>query len=566
MHSVVFLIFRRMRAPLLALISIYAIAILGLVLIPGQDDQGIPWRMDFLHAFYFVSYMATTIGFGEIPYTLIPAQRMWVIVCIYATVVVWLYSIGKILGLLQDPALRRAMLEKRFSSVIKRVRDPFYLVCGYGDTGAMLIDALVEQDCAAVVIDHNPDRINALRLSALPMYIPGLLADASLPEMLSMAGLSKNNCIGVVAITDNEDVNLHIAMTAKLLHPGVKVICRAESKDIANNMYSFNTDYVIDPFEVFAGRMASALKTPCMYVLQSWLTGSRRLQERIDPPKGLWVLAGYGRFGQALHKRLSEHNIETIIIEATPENTATPPRDSVLVKGWGTQAHTLEHARIRDAVGIVAGTDHDTNNLSILMTAGMINPDLFMVARQNRRHNDALFEAIEADLVAKASSTLANRIRTLLTRPMLVDFFRETKQRGDDQARELVVRLAILLGEENPEIWQLELSETDAPAVIDALQANEQVTLSDLCRNNTDRDRPATVCPLLLLRLDETHFMPDTEFKVQQRDVILFAGRKGRALRQEATLVDPTTLMYVRTGDTRDPRAFWQRVFNRITH
>ncbi|MCW8890728.1 MAG: ion channel, partial [Sedimenticola sp.] len=78
MHSIYFLIFRRMRQPLLTLVVTYAIAVLGLSLIPGQDEAGNVWHMDLFHAFYFVSFMATTIGFGEIPYPFTDAQRLWV--------------------------------------------------------------------------------------------------------------------------------------------------------------------------------------------------------------------------------------------------------------------------------------------------------------------------------------------------------------------------------------------------------------------------------------------------------------------------------------------------------
>lgn len=68
MGHVFYLLLRRLRAPFLTIIVIYAISTLGFVLIPGQDDQGNPWHMDFFHAFYFVSFMGSTIGFGEIPY------------------------------------------------------------------------------------------------------------------------------------------------------------------------------------------------------------------------------------------------------------------------------------------------------------------------------------------------------------------------------------------------------------------------------------------------------------------------------------------------------------------
>ena len=55
MDNVAFLIFRRMRAPLIVLIIIYSVSVMGLVLIPGQDAEGNLWHMDFFHAFYFFS-------------------------------------------------------------------------------------------------------------------------------------------------------------------------------------------------------------------------------------------------------------------------------------------------------------------------------------------------------------------------------------------------------------------------------------------------------------------------------------------------------------------------------
>ena len=53
MKNLVYLMLRRMRLPLIAIILVYAISIIGLVLIPGMDDQGNTWHMSFFHAFYF---------------------------------------------------------------------------------------------------------------------------------------------------------------------------------------------------------------------------------------------------------------------------------------------------------------------------------------------------------------------------------------------------------------------------------------------------------------------------------------------------------------------------------
>ena len=63
--------------------------------------------MGFFDAFYFMSYTATTIGFGELPYPFTDAQRLWVTITIYLTVIGWAYAIGSLLTLLQDRASGR---------------------------------------------------------------------------------------------------------------------------------------------------------------------------------------------------------------------------------------------------------------------------------------------------------------------------------------------------------------------------------------------------------------------------------------------------------------------------
>ena len=75
MGHVFYLLLRRLRTPIITIIVVYSVSVLGFVLIPGVDDEGKPWRMDFFHAFYFVSFMGSTIGFGEIPYPFTAGQR-----------------------------------------------------------------------------------------------------------------------------------------------------------------------------------------------------------------------------------------------------------------------------------------------------------------------------------------------------------------------------------------------------------------------------------------------------------------------------------------------------------
>ena len=194
-----------LRLPLITMILVYSVSILGFVLIPGMDDQGNVYRMDFFHAFYFVSFMGSTIGFGEIPYAFTDAQRMWTLFTIYATVIAWLYGIGTILALIQEPVFGRMLRRRSFVRKVQGITEPFYLVCGYGVTGEIIVNKLAQRGIPSVVIDIDEGKIDSLQISGrLPFEAPGLCADASLPDVLDDAGLLSDKCVGVLALTNVE--------------------------------------------------------------------------------------------------------------------------------------------------------------------------------------------------------------------------------------------------------------------------------------------------------------------------------------------------------------------------
>src|SRR3954451_16008551 len=149
----IFLVLRRMRVPLIVLIVIFAVSVLGLTLIPGVDAQGRPWRMGFFDAFYVMSYTATTIGFGEIPYPFTYSQRMWVTVSISLTVIGWAYAIGSLLALLQDRSFRSALALQRFRRNVHRLAEAFVVLAGDGRARGVVAHALDGLGRRFVVLD-----------------------------------------------------------------------------------------------------------------------------------------------------------------------------------------------------------------------------------------------------------------------------------------------------------------------------------------------------------------------------------------------------------------------------
>ena len=246
-------VLRFMRGPILLLIIVYGVGITGMVLIPAQDAEGNPAQMGFFHAFYFMTYTATTTGFGEIPNEFTNLQRMWAVVCLYMSVIGWIYAIGSIIGLVQNPHFKQALFQKRFALTVKRITEPFIIITGFGDTGSLLARGLSDQHMRGVVIDGDPERIKALGLRDYRIRMPGLRGDPSLPKTLLDAGLRHPQCRAVVALTSEEEINLKIAIMVRLLNPSVQVICRSTSDDYEKDMRSLGSMVtVVDPFETFA--------------------------------------------------------------------------------------------------------------------------------------------------------------------------------------------------------------------------------------------------------------------------------------------------------------------------
>lgn len=556
-QSALFLILRRMRAPLITLIVCYAVALLGMTLIPGVDADGRPTApMSFFHAFYFVSYTATTIGFGEVPATFSDAQRAWATFTIYLTVIAWLYGIGTILALLREPAMQRAIRASRFARRVRRLRQPFHIVAGCGETGSLLLSALDLQGRRCVAIDIDGERIAELDLMDLRSDIPALAADARLPESLILAGLHHRRCAGVIALTNDDQANLAAAVTVKLLRPELPVMCRADTLDTAANMASFGTEEVVIAFESFAEHLAMALNNPGQHLLYRWLTGvpGEPLPQPLEPPTGDWIVCGYGRFGKAVARRLRQAGVRITVIEARPEATGC---DDCIV-GRGTEAATLIDAGIERAVGIVAGTDDDINNLSIVMTARQLNPNLFMVARQNRHANGELFARFAADITMQPAGIVAREYLSLLTTPLLARFLAHTRARDDAWADELISRIAAVVNDTVPEVWDVDISHRRCEAVWHALRDGQAVRLSDLLRDPAAGDAMLACVPLMLERGHEPIVLPDGEVNLRSGDRLLFCGAPQARRAQAPVLHDYNALTYMLTGRDAPGGTVWR--------
>jgi voltage-gated potassium channel Kch len=550
---------RRLRAPIVLIVLVFAIGIVGLVLIPGTDAQGQPWRMTIFDALYFMSYTASTIGFGEIPQAFNTAQRVWVTLVIYASVIGWAYLVAALLTLAQDRGFRAVIADSRFRRRVRALREPFYLICGFGETGALVGRALDAFAFRFVVIDISEERVQELDLLDLAQDVPALTGNARVPENLVAAGLARPGCRGVLTLTNDDQANLAVAISVRLLNPGVPVLARAMSREAAANMVSFGADHVINPFAKFGEYLTLAIRSPGSHRLMRWLTGlpGTTLKPETAPPRGRWIVCGYGRFGSEVARAFRGQDLDVTIVD--PDETAI---DGLrVVRGQGTDAATLDLAGVRDAVGIVAGTDDDVANLAIAVTAREVNADIFTVVRQNLRANHALFAAYDADITMVSSEIIANECLAVLHTPLLGRFLDAVKREDDAWADRAIERLQQSIGAEAPDIWKVTLSEHEAPALCEALgRPDYPVLLGDLCRDTTDRERRLECVPLLLARGASESILPDETSSLQRGDEVLFAGQPAARKAQRPMLLNVNVRDYAVRGIDVPGGWLWQRL------
>jgi len=553
LDRVTMIVLRYLRRPFLVIVLVYAVAITGMALIPGRDADGNPEYMSLFHAFYFFTYTATTTGFGEIPSAFTDEQRLWAIFCLYTGVIAWFYAIGSTVRLLQNPHFTQAVNQRAFARTVRRSAEPFFLICGFGDTGSLLARGLSDHRLGAVVIDRDPERIRALGLRDYTVKMPGLCADASVPKHLVDAGLREPNCRAVVILTGDEDLNLKIAVMAKFMNPGIRVICRSTSLRHEHQLRELADVAVIDPFELFGQLLSLAITNPSLHNFNAWLVRARGVQLGIplNAPTGDWIICGYGRMGRWLHAYMKEAGIETIVIDPNLDEPA--PLERAIRKYADRDA--LREAGMERVAGVVACTDSDADNLRILLSSRALNPGAFTLARQNDHDSQPAFDTAPADVILQSSLTTARRILKLLISPLIQTLIEHLNQEGAERTDLVIDRLRSTVGDREPHLWRVNLCREEAIAATDFVDAGGALRLSDLIRNPSDLGRSLSCVPLMIERAGVRIVLPSDAEAVAHGDELLFCGTERSERLLAASLNNPYTLRYLVTAED-PPRGY----------
>ena len=524
-NSSLYIVLQKMRKPFLVIIATYVISIIGFLLIDGKDSSGNVYHMTIFDAFYFVSYTATTIGFGEIPYAFTYPQRIWVTASTFLTVLGWFYSIGSLVSLLQDKLFLQEIERAKFLKQIKNLDEKFILILGYNQITKKIILKAIEQGIRTVVVEKDNLKIEKLMLENFTPTVPVLNGDSYSVRVLEMAGLKKRNCKAIVSLFDDDALNLKVTLIAKTLNKNVKIAVKSTTSNQTENLVDLDADIIVNPFSIISSEINIALTAPNIFKLEKWLYKIDDLSAPLRIfPKGLYIICGYGRMGQNIFEKLDKNKIEVKFIEINQERSKQLSKDerNHVVFGDADDRDFLIQVGIMEAVAIVAVTNDDTTNLSILATAKKLNPEIRTMARENDLADDFLFRSANVNHIFTPSRILVNKVTNALFNPLCDKFIKLIIKKDNDWASKLVVDLMKDI-DKNPLVVELEINKEITPQIYRYLETKEKLNLQILATSLHNREQYNNLIPLLLQRENDTMLLPSLEIELKIGDKILVA-------------------------------------------
>ena len=128
-----------------------------------------------------------------------------------------------------------ALIGARLAVILGGVRGKprhHVVVCGLGRVGTAVAVRLQSRGVPVIAIERRVDAPGVLR--ARQLKIPVVVAAATNASAQEIAGISRADA--VLAVTDDEAVNLEIALVAKDANPSVRIVARVFDHDLASRV------------------------------------------------------------------------------------------------------------------------------------------------------------------------------------------------------------------------------------------------------------------------------------------------------------------------------------------
>lgn len=149
----------------------------------------------------------------------------------------------------------------------------------------------------------------------------------------------------------------------------------------------------------------------------------RRVVRMLEHITDHFILCGYGRIGSIIAGELHQQGVPLVVIERDPDRVR-----QAIERGWlaleadASREEVLAHAGIHRARGLIAAVGTDAENVFTVLTARVMRPDLFIIARVESDDAEHKLRRAGADRVISPYQIGATHMVQTALRPAVVDF------------------------------------------------------------------------------------------------------------------------------------------------
>lgn len=149
----------------------------------------------------------------------------------------------------------------------------------------------------------------------------------------------------------------------------------------------------------------------------------RRMQKAISKLENHFIICGCGRIGRTILEMLLREGIPAVVIESNATVISELEEAGYLViVGDATSEEVLQHAGISRARGIVCVLQSDADNVYITLTARLLNPSVFIIARASDRKAERRIYQAGANKVISPYEIGARRMGMAILKPTVIEF------------------------------------------------------------------------------------------------------------------------------------------------
>ncbi|MDA8108680.1 MAG: potassium channel protein [Betaproteobacteria bacterium] len=260
-------------------------------------------RASLLDCVYMTFITITTIGFSEvIDLSHSPGGRIFTMAIGSLGVANIFYTTSKLTAFIVGSELDVLFGRRRMQDRIDALKG-HYVICGVGRVGSNVAHELEATGRPYVAVEDSQSQVEAFREHYPEALV--LHGDSQDDEILARAGTAR--AAGVFAVTGDDGKNLLIALSAKQLNPGARVVARCHDVRNSDKLRKVGADAIVSPDFTGGMRIASSMIRPTVVTfLDEMLRSEDRLRvEEIPLPD---ALAGR-RLGE-----LAPHSAEYISI------------------------------------------------------------------------------------------------------------------------------------------------------------------------------------------------------------------------------------------------------------